>query len=129
MVSNIESIQARDYLKGLKPKDFQEVIVRKTPKADLKYQVHVVKVWIWIAPSHREAGQQDAKEGTLVIRKSINEKKQARIKYSLSNIITETTTIERFAYVQGQWFWIEKSFKDGSKDIGFSDYQVRKYHA
>ena len=128
-VSNIKPIEVRDYVAKLKSGDFQEIIVRKTPKGYLKYNVHVVKVWTWIAPSYREKGQSDAKERTLIIRKNKTGATKTKPKYSLTNIAIEDATIERFAYMQAQRFWIEKSFKDNSKDIGMSDYQIRKYNS
>lgn len=127
--SNIKPIEVRKYIDQLKPDDFQDVVVRQTPKGPLKYRVHVVKVWTWIAPSYREEGQEDAKERTLIIRKNISDSKNTKVKYSLTNISTEDASIERFAYMQGQRFWIEKSFKDCSKDIGMSDYQIRQYNS
>lgn len=125
--SDIKPIEARKYVAQLKPEDFQQVVVRQTPKGPLKYNVHIVKVWTWIAPSYRDEGQEEAKERTLIIRKSINSKKDSKVKYSLTNISAEDASIEHFAYMQSQRFWIEKTFKDNSKDIGMSDYQVRKY--
>lgn len=128
-ISDIKPIEVREYMAQLKQEDFKEVIVRQTPKGPLKYDVHIVKVWTWIAPSSRDEGQQEAKERTLIIRRNINEAKESKVKYSLSNILTEHASIERFAYMQSQRFWIEKSFKDNSKDIGMSDYQIRKHNS
>lgn len=127
--SDIKPIEVREYIKQLKPKDFQQVVVRKTPKGPLRYNVHIVKVWTWIAPSYREKGQEEAKERTLIIRKNISTSRETKVKYSLTNILPEEASIERFAYMQAQRFWIEKSFKDNSKDVGMSDYQIRKYNS
>jgi len=122
-----QPIEARDYLKNLEDKDFQEIVLRKTPKGKLTYKVHVVKVWTWIAPSYREKGQAEPKERTLIIRKGLS--KRSKTKFSISNISIDDASVERFAFMQAQRFWIEKSFKDNSKDIGMSDYQIRKYRA
>jgi len=120
-------IEAREYIKGLKDEDFQKVVLRNSPKGELTYKVHVIKVWTWIAPSYRDKGQSQPKERTLIIRKGLS--KRSKTKFSISNIATEDASLERFAFMQAQRFWIEKSFKDNSKDIGMSDYQIRKYHA
>ena len=129
LVSDIEPMEARAYMASLKDQDFQKITIRKTPKGPLKYRIHVVKVWTWLAPSSRDKGQKQPRERTLIIRKSISSSNRPKVKYSLSNFTLEEVSIERFAYMQAQRFWIEKSFKDNSQDIGMSDYQVRKYHA
>ena len=120
-------IEVREYSQQLTDRDFKKVVIRKTPKGALTYWVHVVKVYTWIAPSYREKGQPEPVERTLIIQKGKGEK--PKIKYSLSNINVEQVSVERFAYMQAQRFWVEKSFKDASKDIGMSDYQVRSYNA
>jgi len=120
-------IEVREYLQQLTDADFKKVVVRKTPKGALTYWVHVAKVYTWIAPSYREKGQPEPVERTLIIQKG--NKKNSKIKYSLSNMDIGQVSVERFAYMQAQRFWVEKSFKDGSKDIGMSDYQVRTYNA
>jgi len=60
-----------------------------------------------------------------VIRKPID--KKDKTKYSLSNISKQEQSIEEFAFMQAQRFWIERCFRDDSHDIGMSDYQVRLY--
>lgn len=128
-VSNIKPIEVREYAAKLEPEDFHETLVRNTPKGALKYSVHIAKVWTWMAPSYRGKGQLEPRERTLIIRKNIKQTKASKTKYSLSNISVEKASVERFAYMQAQRFWIEKSFKDNSKDIGMSDYQVRRYNS
>jgi len=127
VVCGTQPIEVRQYIKTLKNEDFQKVALRNSPKGELTYKVHVIKVWTWIAPSHRDKGQPEPKERTLIIRKGLSE--QSKTKFSISNIPIEQASAERFAYMQGQRFWIEKSFRDNSKDIGMSDYQIRKYRA
>lgn len=120
-------IEVQQYAAQLTDDDFQKVHIRNTPKGALTYSVHVVKVYTWMAPSYREKGQLEPRERTLIIRKG--DKKNSKTKYSLSNMDQQQVSIEHLAYMQAQRFWVEKSFKDGSKDIGMSDYQVRKYNA
>ncbi len=126
--SNTTPIEVRQYLTQLTEKDFQEITIRKTTKGYLKALVHVVKVWTWIAPSYREKGQLEPKERTLIIRKSLSKSKE-KTKYSLTNIAIEKATPHRFAFMQSQRYWIEKTFRDDSQDLGMSDYQIRKYNS
>lgn len=78
-------------------------------------------VWVW---DHEE---KQARERTLIIRKSIESKDE--IKYSLSNFTVKSKTIQQFAYMQAQRFWIERAFEDQKGELGMSDYQIRKYIA
>ena len=61
----------------------------------------------------------------IVIRKPLD--KKDKTKYSLSNIPVKEQTVEEFAFMQAQRFWIERCFRDSSHDLGMSDYQVRTY--
>jgi len=45
-------------------------------------------------------------------------------KYSLSNA-PEDISVEKLARMQGQRYWIERSFEDGKSAVGMGDYQVR----
>ena len=127
--SDITSMEVREYAAHLTEKDFQKTTIRKTTKGPLNALIHVVKVWTWIAPSHREKGQPEPRQRTLIIRKSLSTKSKEKIKYTLTNIPIEKATLERFAFMQGQRYWVEKAFRDDSKDLGMSDYQIRKYNA
>jgi hypothetical protein len=46
------------------------------------------------------------------------------IKYSLSNA-SPSVSVERLAYMQGQRYWIERTFQDAKTHCGMADYQVR----
>lgn len=46
----------------------------------------------------------------------------------MSNFTIEEKSIEEFAYMQGQRYWIERSFQDNI-ELGMADYQVRKYNS
>jgi SRSO17 transposase len=74
------------------------------------------RVWLW-----------DGEEATahcwhLIVRREIGARDE--IKFTLSNAPAETT-LERLAVMQGQRFWVERSFQDGKTSCGMADYQVR----
>lgn len=127
--NDIPPVEVRKYMAKLSEKDFQKTFIRPTTKGPLKAWIHVVKVWTWIAPSYREKGQPEPRERTLIIRKNVSKKNKEKIKYTLTSIPLEDATIERFAFMQGQRYWIEKTFRDNSTDLGMSDYQIRGYNA
>jgi len=119
--ADIESLSIIEYVRSLKTEDLTVTKIRKTTKGWLEANMHVVKVWVW----DKENNDTEAIEQTLVVRLPIHKKDKA--KYSLSNISIEKQSIETFAFMQGQRFWIERCFRDNSHDLGMSDYQVRKY--
>lgn len=41
----------------------------------------------------------------------------------------EEKSIEEFTYIQGQRYWIERSFQENIAELGMADYQVRKYNS
>ena len=120
-VASTSPVQVQDYIKTLRPTDFQEVNIRKGTKGWLRAKVHTATVWVW---DHEES---QAREQTLFIRKPI--KKKEDTKYCLSNFTVKEKTAQEFAFMQGQRFWIERAFEDKKGELGMSDYQVRKYTA
>jgi len=114
-------ITVEKYATSLHKRDFKEVRIRRTTKGWLTAWIHVATIWVW----DKKAGDQKAIKQTLVIRKPID--KKDKIKYSLSNIAQKDQSIEEFAFMQAQRFWIERCFRDDSHDLGMSDYQVRLY--
>lgn len=98
--------------------DFSKIEWHKGSKGWLKALFHIQTVWVW------DPKTQKAQKRTLIIRKDQN-----KIKYSLSNFTVEEESIEEFAYMQGQRYWIERSFQDNIGELGMADYQVRKYNA
>ena len=114
-------VQAQDYIKTLRNPDFQKVNIRKGTKGWLTANVHIAQVWVWNNEENK------ARERTLIIRKST--KGNDEIKYALSNFTVKRKTVQEFAFMQAQRFWIERAFEDQKGELGMSDYQVRKYTA
>ncbi len=112
-------ITVQEYAKSLHNQYFKKVRIRPTTKGWLTAWIHVATIWVW----DKKAGDQQAIQQTLVIRKPID--KKDKTKYSLSNISQQEQSIEEFAFMQAQRFWIERCFRDDSHDLGMSDYQVR----
>ena len=118
---NVKGIQVDEYKKSLSNSNFKKVRIRKTTKGWLEALIHVAQVWVW----DEESQDTEPIKQTLIIRKPIH--KKDKMKYSLSNIPIQEQTVEVFAFMQAQRFWIEKCFRDNSHDLGMSDYQVRTY--
>jgi SRSO17 transposase len=119
--SDLLPITVEHYANSLQKNQFKEVRIRPTTKGWLTALIHVTKVWVW----DKQSGDGHAIEQTLVIRKPLD--KKDKTKYSLSNIPVNEQSVEEFAFMQAQRFWIERCFRDDSHDLGMSDYQVRTY--
>ena len=117
--SDILPTTVEQYVKSLRKSQFKEVQIRPTTKGWLTALIHITTVWVW----DKQSGDMQAIEQTLVIRKPLD--KKDKTKYSLSNIPVNEQSVEEFAFMQAQRFWIERCFRDDSHDLGMSDYQVR----
>jgi len=119
--SDSRGITIEEYAKSLRKSDFKEVRIRPTTKGWLTAWIYATTVWVW----DKKSGDGHAIEQTLVIRNPLD--KKDKTKYSLSNIPVDEQSVEEFAFMQAQRFWIERCFRDNSHDLGMSDYQVRTY--
>lgn len=110
------------YNDTLRKKDFKLINIRKTTKGWLTAYIHVKEIWVW----DQANGDSKGFKQTLVIRRPV--RKKDGLKFSLSNIGNAEQSIEMFAFMQAQRFWVERCFRDNSHDLGMSDYQVRTYN-
>ena len=92
------------------------VRLRDSTKGALRVEVLHQRVWLW------DAKEAQARHWHLVVRREINVREE--IKYSLSNAPV-STTVHRLAQMQGQRYWVERSFQDGKSQVGMGHYQAR----
>jgi len=118
--TNEMAIAVNKYCSGLKKVDFKKVKVRKGTKGWIKAQVHTRIVWVW------NGKESKARKRTLIIRKGEGKEEP---KFAMSNIDRSEKTLQQFAFMQSQRFWIERAFQDCKGELGMADYQVRKYIA
>ena len=85
-------------------------------KGWLKADILHARVWLW------NGLENEARCWHLLVRRE--KKSPTKIKYSLCNAPPEIL-LERLAFMQGQRFWVERSFQDGKSYCGMADYQVR----
>lgn len=121
LCSNIKGIRVDKYKQSLKKSDYKKLRIRKTTKGWLEAFIYITDVWVW---DEKSQDTEPIKQ-TLIIRKPIH--KKDKVRYSLSNISIEEQTAEVFAFMQAQRFWVERTFRDNSHDLGMSDYQMRTY--
>ncbi len=93
---------------------------RDSTKGLLQVDLLTRQVWAWLDK------KQSVRKWHLVVRRETDS--QRTIKYSLANAPDETSP-ERIAYMQGQRFFVERSFQDAKETAGMDHYQVRGWLA
>lgn len=97
-------------------KSWRKLTLRDSTKGKLTYEFLAVRVWLWMKNTP------EVRRWHLVVRR--NPDTHSDYKYSLSNA-PKGTKLKRLAYMQGQRFWIERSFEEGKSECGMADYQMR----
>lgn len=110
------AVRVDKWVKQQPEEAWRRVTVRDTTRGSLNVDILHQRIWLWDG--------QEAKPHCwhLIVRREVDSPKT--IKYSLSNAPADTT-IERLAFMQGQRFWVERSFEDAKSACGMAEYQVR----
>ena len=99
---------------------WQRVTLRDSTKGELIIEVLHERVWLW------DGAEPAAHEWHLLVRRELGAR--ADRKYSLSNAAADTP-VWRLAQMQGQRFWVERTFQDGKSHAGLDHYQARGWRA
>ena len=111
-----QSISVEKYAKSLSKQDWSLETFRDGTKTKKQAWFHKKLVWLWGEDNNYFQCY------TLLIRKD-----SAGIKYSLTNA-DQKTPLERLAYMQGQRYFVEKSYKEAKNQVGMGDFQVRSWN-
>jgi SRSO17 transposase len=112
-----------DTLAGKAPsKNWKKVKIRLGTKGNLYASFYVRRVWTWDGKSAQP------REVMLVIRRD-KMTKGYEYKFSLCNGDPASHTLQDYAEMQAQRYWIEKGFKECKKEIGMDEYQARGWVA
>ena len=95
---------------------WQCVTLRDSTRGKLMVEALSQRVWLW------DGEEPAAHCWHLIVRREVGARDE--IKFTLSNAPAETP-LERLAVMQGQRFWVERSFQDAKSTCGMADYQVR----
>jgi len=95
---------------------WRRVSLRDSTRGKLVVEALSQRVWLW------DGEEAAAHCWHLIVRREVSA--QNEIKFTLSNAPAETP-LERLAVMQGQRFWVERSFQDAKSTCGMADYQVR----
>lgn len=117
VVNGVKPTRVDAYVQTIEKQEYTLVHWRKGTKGWLRAMFCRKEIWVW------DESLEQPEKRILLIRHDENKKK-----YSLTNF-TKETPIEELAFMQGQRYWIERSFQDNKNELGMTDYQVRKYLA
>lgn len=94
--------------------------IRDSTKGYLVVELLTRRVWVWLDK------EQAVVQWHLVVRREAGARD--KIKYSLSNAPAQIP-LERLAYMQGQRYFVERSFQDGKGTTGLDHYQIRGWQS
>ncbi len=110
-----EPITVESLVKGFGSGDWTRCVLRDSTRGELRVDLAHRRVWVW-----------DGEEATprcwhLIVRREV--KSEKTIKYTLSNAPADTPVL-RLGQMQGQRYWVERTFEDAKGECGLADYQV-----
>jgi SRSO17 transposase len=95
-------------------KESRRVTWRESTRGPLTAKIWARRIWQWNSAGKR------LRECWLVVRQEAD----GDFKYSISNAPAETS-LERLACMQGQRYFIERTFEDAKSEVGMAHYEVR----
>ena len=118
--ASVASVTVETLASGFGPGDWRRCEWRDSTRGPLRVDIANRRVWLW-------DGEEDAPRcWHLIVRREVKSPKT--IKYSLSNAAPDTPVL-RLAQMQGQRFWIERTFEDAKGQCGLADYQALGWRA
>lgn len=118
--SKISPIRVDQWLKQQPESAWEKMTLRESTKGTLNVEILHQRVWLW------DGEETEGHHWHLLVRREI--KAPNEIKYSLSNA-SENTGSLKLAQMQGQRYWVERSFQDSKSHAGLSHYQARGWKA
>jgi SRSO17 transposase len=115
-VTQSDPVEVANWAKEQEASHWQRKVLRDSTKGQLIVQVLHQEVWLW------DGKEEEARRWRLIIRRECADHDE--IKYSISNAPASITK-HRLAKMQGQRYWIERSFQDGKSEAGMGHYQAR----
>jgi SRSO17 transposase len=118
--ASVEAVTVESLVKGFGAEDWTRCVLRDSTRGELRVDIAHRRIWVW-------DGEEDVPRcWHLVVRREVKSAKT--IKYTLSNAAVETPLL-RLAQMQGQRYWVERSFEDAKGQCGLADYQVLGWRA
>lgn len=111
------SIRADVWAEQQPAERWRKIKVRESTKGTIEVELLHQRVWLY------RKEDQSAYCWHLLVRREPNSE-NGRTKYTLCNA-TADTPLRRLAYLQGQRYWIERTFQDAKQESGLGQYQAR----
>ena len=115
--ASLTPVNIENYAKTFNQDQWEIVQVRDGVKGKMKVCFHRKEVWIW------DENKDYTQCYSLILRKETD---GSDIKYSFTNA-PQACSSQKLAYMQGQRYFVEKTFKEGKNQVGMGDYQVRSW--
>ena len=114
------SVTVEDLVRRFRRRDWTRHTLRDSTRGELRVDIAHRRIWVWNGEEPR------ARRWHLIVRREIGSPKT--IKYSLSNAPMDTPLL-RLARMQGQRYWVERTFEDAKGECGLADYQALGWRA
>jgi SRSO17 transposase len=116
----VDGITVEKLVAGFGADDWTRCVLRDSTRGPLRIDVAHRRVWVW------DGEEATARCWHLIVRREVGASK--KVKYSLSNAPADTP-LERLAQMQGERYWVERTFEDAKGECGLADYQVLAWRA
>jgi SRSO17 transposase len=110
-----ESVTVEALVKTFGAADWTRCVLRDSTRGELRVDVAHRRVWLW------DGAEAAARCWHLIVRREVGSPKT--IKFTVSNAPVDTPLL-RLAQMQGQRYWVERTFEDAKGECGLADYQV-----
>lgn len=114
------AVTVEDLVKSFGSADWERHVLRDSTRGPLRVDLAHRRVWVW------DGDEAVPRCWHLVVRREVGSPKT--IKYSLSNAPAETSLL-RLGQMQGQRYWVERTFEDAKGQCGLADYQALGWRA
>ena len=100
--------------------DWTRCVLRDSTRGELRVDLAHRRVWVW------DGEEEMPRCWHLIVRREV--KSEKTIKYTLSNAPADTPVL-RLGQMQGQRYWVERTFEDAKGECGLADYQALGWRA
>jgi SRSO17 transposase len=118
--ASVEPVAVESLVKGFAAADWVRCVLRDSTRGELRVDIAHRRVWVW------DGEEETPRCWHLVVRREV--KSEKTIKYSLSNAPVDTPLLS-LAQMQGQRYWVERTFEDAKGECGLADYQALGWRA
>jgi SRSO17 transposase len=120
--ASVEPVTVESLVKGFGASDWMRCDLRDGTRGVLRVELAHRRVWVW------DGEEETPRCWHLIVRREV--KSEKTIKYTLSNAPPDTPVL-RLGQMQGQRYWVERTFEDAKGECGLADYQAlgwRSWH-